>query len=113
MTERSSVCFPVGSSNPVHDLEKPKIRRNRKGGADSPLEANEVSDTLMNVRVVGPRSSGGLPNWALAGLLTVFVGASYLTIFRRVSKNDLENELERELEEEARRQAREESTKSA
>lgn len=67
----------------------------------------------MTTRVVGPRPSGGLPNWALAGLLTVFVGASYLTIFRRVSKNDLEKELERELEEEARRQAREESATSA
>lgn len=62
---------------------------------------------LMATGVAGTRPRGGLPNWAIASLLTVFVGASYLTIFRRVSKNDLEKELERELEEEAQRQAKE------
>lgn len=52
-------------------------------------------------------SSRVLPNWALAGLLAVFVGGSYLTIIKRVSDNDLEKELERELVEEARRQLKE------
>ena len=58
------------------------------------------------------RTSKVVPNWALAGLLAVFVGGSYFTIIRRVSSNDIERELERELEEENRRQLREEQRRS-
>ena len=46
-------------------------------------------------------------NFAIAGLLAVFVGGTYYNIIRRVSHNDLEAELQRELEAEARKQAKE------
>lgn len=54
------------------------------------------------------RSSGRVPNWALAGLLAVFVGGSYFQVIHRVSQDDLDEELERELEEELRRQIKDE-----
>lgn len=57
-------------------------------------------------------ASRGVPNWALAGLLAVFVGGSYFTIIKRVSSDDLDKELEREIAEEVRRQAKEERSKS-
>lgn len=47
-----------------------------------------------------------LPNWAVAGLLAVFVGSTYLQTFRRVSVDDLDAELDREIEQEAKRQER-------
>ena len=56
--------------------------------------------------MLGPARSKAVPNWALAGLLGVFVAGSYFTIFNRVSSNDLEKELERELLQENRRQSK-------
>lgn len=47
-----------------------------------------------------------IPNWAVAGLLTVFVGSTYFQTFRRVSIDDLDAELEREIEQEIKRQER-------
>lgn len=54
-----------------------------------------------------------LPNWAVAGLLAVLVGGTYLTSFRRISSDDLERELARELEEEAQKQAKQQKARAA
>ena len=54
----------------------------------------------------GPVPKRVIPNWGVAGLLGLFVGATYLNTFRRVSIDDLDAELEREIEQEARRQER-------
>lgn len=60
------------------------------------------------VHAVGTATSRRVPNWAVAGLLAVFVGGSYFTIIKRVSSDDLEKELEREILEEYRRQSKQE-----
>lgn len=59
----------------------------------------------------GGAAARKVPNWALAGLLAVFVGGTYFKAINRVTSDDLERELERELEEEARRQQREQQKK--
>ena len=51
-------------------------------------------------------------NFAIAGLLSIFVGGTYYNILSRVSRNDLEEELHRELESEARKQASAAATKA-
>ena len=56
-----------------------------------------------------PKRGTKLPNWAVAGLLAVLVGGTYLSSLGRVSTDDLEKELQRELEEEARQQARQQA----
>lgn len=61
---------------------------------------------LMIPTVGGPAKKLAKNNWFIGGLLTIFVGGTYLSTIRRVSSDDLEKELERELEEEDRRQAK-------
>lgn len=48
-----------------------------------------------------------VPNWAVAGVLVLFAGATYWKTLHNVSSDDLERELEREIEAESKKQAKE------
>ena len=67
---------------------------------------------ILRMNVAAGRRVSRKANFAIAGLLAVFVGGTYYNIISRVSHDDLEAELHRELKAEARKQAKEAAAQS-
>jgi len=74
----------------------------------SQIRWSEMLFKIIVARLVSIGMSGRPLNILVGGLLATFVGATYVSVIRRTSHDDIEKEFEREIIEEFRNQQRQE-----